>query len=192
MVSLSHYTFSSNNLPKIATDEPMPSWYRLRCKVMDVSGYVAPNEFHAATSFNNNNGVLDKIPPAGTYEARLYWVKYDSFGDAIIGTGPEFFVTIVVTDAEIPTSCCDASKDCVCGTIDDTPATPERGACAPVRLKRTCEAPAAPVVRCGDDTYQTVYVPGGNPPFRVIAKLLDSDCDPILDSNGDPILTTIT
>lgn len=78
----------------------------------------------------------------------------------------------------------------VCGDFTD-PVNPDLGKCEPYREKRDCEKPALPVIECADDTYTTEYDPDGPPFFRVIGKLFDSNCLPILDSTGANILTVI-
>lgn len=79
----------------------------------------------------------------------------------------------------------------VCGDFEE-PENPDLGQCAPYREKRTCDAPVLPVSECEDDEYTVVFTPTLVPPFRIIARLFDSNCELILDSNNQPIWTTIS
>lgn len=78
----------------------------------------------------------------------------------------------------------------VCGTFDEA-VNPDQGQCASRRVKKDCEAPTLPVIQCDDDTYTTVYDPDATPKFSVIAKVFDGNCDPVLDEDGNQILTTV-
>ncbi len=79
----------------------------------------------------------------------------------------------------------------VCGTWDE-PTVHDKGRCAPYRVKIPCEAPTVPTVECGDTEYETVYDPTNvDHPFTVIARVFDNNCEAILDSDGESILTTI-
>src|SRR4051812_28795161 len=71
-VYLSSYNFDVNSRPTIYADDVPAAPYRLRAKIATPSG-----DFHAATSYNNNNLQLDALPPPGTYGIDLYWVRYD-------------------------------------------------------------------------------------------------------------------
>jgi hypothetical protein len=84
------------------------------------------------------------------------------------------------------------NRDCICGPKDEPPPDPDKGNCFPYRTKRTCEAPALPEAPCNDDSYYTIYDPSSPTKFKVIAKLLDSSCQSITDSNDNPILTTLS
>lgn len=79
----------------------------------------------------------------------------------------------------------------VCGTFPE-PTVPDQGDCHPYRLKKDCEAPTLPVPAC-DDTEATIeYDPDATPPFRVLTRLFDSNCEVVTDSEGEPILTYLT
>ncbi len=79
----------------------------------------------------------------------------------------------------------------ICGDFNNTTPTPDLGRCFPYRVKRDCGAPDLPVIECNDDTYVVVAQPGNVLyPFIVISTLFDELCDIILDSAGNPILTT--
>ena len=97
-VVLSSYTMSTANMPQISTNEPMPSSYRLRAKIIDGT----PNSFHAATAMNNNGAALESLPAPGAYPISLYWIKYDSVGN-ITEIGPGNNQTVTIQDVTPPT-----------------------------------------------------------------------------------------
>jgi hypothetical protein len=86
--------------------------------------------------------------------------------------------------------CVGANACEVCGTWEE-PETPDQGICHPYRVKRTCDAPELPGPGpCDDTEYTIVYNPDLTPPFRVISRLFDQDCEVITDEDDNPILTT--
>lgn len=77
-----------------------------------------------------------------------------------------------------------------CGTFSD-PENPDSGACFPYRNQLDCERPALPPVQCDDDEY-TVEASGlASPPFVVVSRIFDENCEPILDENNAPIMTRV-
>jgi chitodextrinase len=97
-VWLTSYSFAASHPPQVYTNDSMPSWYKLRVKVLNVPN--SSHGFHAANAFNNNNAILDAVPPPGTYTAELYWLKYDSTGSSLVEIGPSSSVTIVVGEPD--------------------------------------------------------------------------------------------
>ena len=97
VVTLSRISFSTANKPVISTTEPMPSKYKLRCKIGDG---VTSGGFHAATTMNNNGLTLDVLPSVyGTFPAELYWIKYDDSGSYIYEYSGATTVTVTITSA---------------------------------------------------------------------------------------------
>lgn len=104
----------------------------------------------------------------------------------------EQIVDITIGD-ELPNCNNDVNnRDCICGPKDEPPDDPDKGVCFPYRSKRTCNAPVLPEPPCNDNDYYTIYDPSSPTKFKVVAKLLDSACEPITDSNNNPILTTLS
>jgi hypothetical protein len=93
-VYLSHYTFSSANVPYVYTNEGLDIPFKLRVKIMGVPGYG--NGFHAAQAWNNNYYSLESLPPPGTYTVALYWLKYASDWTTLLEVGPQTTTTITV------------------------------------------------------------------------------------------------
>jgi len=89
--------------------------------------------------------------------------------------------------------CCGRSSQQVCGDFTLPVGTPEdKGICHTIPVKITCEAPAAPEPgECGG-AFVYIYNPDGNPQFVVQQILFDSNCEEILDSNSQTILTTVS
>lgn len=106
--------------------------------------------------------------------------------------GDEQIVDITIGDERPKCNDDVNNRDCVCGPKDQPPDDPDKGVCFPYRSKRTCEAPALPEPPCNDSDYYTIYDPSSPTKFKVVAKLLDSSCEPITDSNNNPILTTLS
>lgn len=79
----------------------------------------------------------------------------------------------------------------VCGKFEE-PVNPDKGKCFPYRVKNDCEAPSVPQNPCNDtDAY--IIVDTENPTkFIVIATLFDENCEPILDDDGNKIMTQIS
>lgn len=84
----------------------------------------------------------------------------------------------------------------VCGEFV-TPTRPDLGQCYPRRLKRDCltsedvevrqmEA-AEEVSGCEDPELTTESTPTLTPPYRIIASVFDTECEPILDENDEPV-----
>lgn len=95
-VYLSQYNFSVYERPSVYTDETLPLPYKLRVKIIGVPGY--PDGFHAVNGWNNNYETLQGLPPAGTYQAKLYWVKYASDYSTLLEVGPQTTVYLTVND----------------------------------------------------------------------------------------------
>lgn len=93
-VYLSHYTFSSANVPYVYTNEGLDIPFKLRVKIIGVPGYG--NGFHAAQAWNNNYYSLESLPPPGTYTVALYWLKYVSDWTTLLEVGPQTTTTITV------------------------------------------------------------------------------------------------
>lgn len=70
------------------------------------------------------------------------------------------------------------------------PVVPDLGRCFPKLTQLDCEAPGpAPLGPCNDNEFTVVSSPGSTPPFFILARLFDENCDPILDEGGNTILT---
>lgn len=183
-VYLSSYSFDSDHIPTIHTNAipTAPDGYILRAKFTNV-----PAEYVQSTTTVNNNGLpLDIIPPPGTYIVMLYWVAFGGTNPEHIGNEQPVIVTIAPPDD----ACTNANQKCVCG--DPVPVSNEdKGKCFPRRTKITCEAPVIQNPPCNDEEYYTIYDPNSTPKFKVVAKLMDSSCEPITDESGNPILTTL-
>ncbi|MDP3072043.1 MAG: putative Ig domain-containing protein [Opitutaceae bacterium] len=93
-VNLSSTTLDPAALPVISTTDAMTPFYRLRTKILDGTGWG----FHAATTWMNNGLRLDLAPPAGYYQAALYWLKYDAVSGNLLphGQGPDRMVSLTV------------------------------------------------------------------------------------------------
>lgn len=78
------------------------------------------------------------------------------------------------------------STDCMCGTFTE-PTNPDLGQCAPLRVKIDCEQPVVPEYPCDDPNVTIVSDPDKVPPFRMIATVFDTNCEPILDTLNNPI-----
>lgn len=83
------------------------------------------------------------------------------------------------------------SVKAVCGDFNTDTDTPDLGQCSPYREKRDCGAPVKPQNPCDDSDAYAESRPNEHPPFVIITKLHDENCDPILDENGAPILTAV-
>lgn len=188
-VYLSSYSFDINHLPTINTNW-IPNLtnggnYILRAKFLN----TANGDVQTTSTLNNNGLQLDSIPASGVYQVSLYWIQYDLNGN-LLYQGNEQIVTVSVDDA-VPDCNNQNNRSCICG--DDVPIQNEdNGQCFPYRTKRDCNAPVLPTPPCGDNDYYTVYDPSSPTKFKVVAKLLDSGCEPITDSNNNPILTTLS
>lgn len=90
-VYLTSYTFPTNNLPYIWTDEVLPPPYKLRAKIQ-------PN-YHATDGWNNQNTQLWSVPGTSYFTVELYWVKYASDYSTILEIGPKNIQTIYVQPA---------------------------------------------------------------------------------------------
>lgn len=188
-VYLSSYSFDVNHLPTINTNW-VPNLagggnYILRAKFLGtVNGDVQ------TTSTLNNNGLqLDSVPEPGVYNVSLYWVQYDTNGN-LLYQSDEQIVTVSVDDA-VPDCNNQNNRSCICGP-EETVQDEDNGQCFPYRTKRSCNAPVLPEPPCNDKDYYTIYDPSSPTKFKVVAKLLDSACEPINDKNNYPILTTLS
>lgn len=99
-IALTSYYFKTAQPAAIFTDEPMPDNYRLRA-IFSGTTTATPSitiaNFSAATSGNNNGFLLDRLPPEGVYEVRLYWEKLDVAGNVVSGgTGPTTTKTVTI------------------------------------------------------------------------------------------------
>jgi hypothetical protein len=75
----------------------------------------------------------------------------------------------------------------ICGTFED-PVIPDLGQCASLAVKRDCEnPPEKSIPPCGDESFTIEHTPDLVPQFRIIATVYDTDCEPILDENDEPI-----
>lgn len=196
-VQLNLYQFDDKHLPIISTKiVPAVSStqaYKLRLKFIDLPD--AP-DLQATDQVNNNNTIIDTIPDPGVYRASIYWNTYSvnpSTGALTLITVSQEQIVDITIGEERPSCNNDVNnRECVCGPKDEPPPDPDKGNCFPYRTKRTCEAPVLPEPPCNDDSYYTIYDPSSPTKFKVIAKLLDSSCEPITDSNDNPILTTLS
>ncbi len=183
-VQLSDYSFDTKHKPLISINVIPDSTYRLRAKLIDGS----TNGFMAATSLNNSGAALDTLPPEGVYNVELYWIQYDSNGNAIyIGTTCK----VVVEVSPEKVDCRKSNKDCICGDEEPVIENEDKGQCFPYREKRSCNAPTPPIAECSDTKAYVVFTPDQTPPFYVVSRLFDQLCDPITDQDGKDILTII-
>jgi hypothetical protein len=83
------------------------------------------------------------------------------------------------------------NTESVCGEFE-TPTNADAGVCHPYRLKISCEAPVIPDAACGDTEFTVAYDPDATPKWRITSRTFDENCDPILDEDGNPILTVST
>jgi hypothetical protein len=188
-VYLSSYNFDAKHLPTINTNW-VPNLagggnYILRAKFLA----TANGDVQTTSTLNNNGLQLDSIPDPGVYQVSLYWLQYDLNGN-LLYQGEEQIVTVSVDDA-VPDCNNQNNRSCICGP-DEQVQDEDNGQCFPYRTKRSCNAPALPEPPCNDSDYYTIYDPSSPTKFKVVAKLLDSACEPITDSNDNPILTTLS
>jgi hypothetical protein len=90
-VRLTAYTFSTDNLPYIWSDEALPPPYKLRAKIQ-------PN-YHATDGWNNHYTKLWSVPGTGYYTVELYWVKYAADYATVVEVGPRNIQTIYIQPA---------------------------------------------------------------------------------------------
>lgn len=81
---------------------------------------------------------------------------------------------------------CGTTTHKACGDFEE-PENPDQGCCHAYRVKRDCERPALPAIGCDDTEYVTEVSNDPTRPFRVLARIFDEDCEPILDENGEEI-----
>lgn len=117
LVYLSFLSISPSSKPVITTTETMLTRYKLRCKM----NYSNGGDFHAATSWNNNNMQLDVLPAPGVYTTGLYWLKYSSDGTKLYEIGPSNVVTVTVLEAAAQDSDGDGIPDAVENQLGTNP-----------------------------------------------------------------------
>jgi uncharacterized repeat protein (TIGR02543 family) len=95
-VYLTSYSFATNNLPQVYTNESLPSPYRLRAKFA--------GNYHAANGWNNNWQTLEGVPGAGSTTVELYWVKYASDQTTILEIGPFYQYSVYIAPPNVVSS----------------------------------------------------------------------------------------
>jgi hypothetical protein len=87
------------------------------------------------------------------------------------------------------------STNSVCGDFEDA-TFPDLGQCRPRRLKKDCRHHVVPIEQvissgqisgCEDENLTTEYFPELTPPIRIIATIFDPECEPLLDTDDEPI-----
>lgn len=75
----------------------------------------------------------------------------------------------------------------ICGTFEE-PVIEDLGQCNPLKLTKDCgDPPEKSVPPCDDENFTIEHTPDLIPQFRVIATVYDTECNPILDENDEPI-----
>lgn len=85
-----------------------------------------------------------------------------------------------------PYGCAGINHREICGEFE-TPTNEDTGRCHPYRVKIDCEAPVVPTPTCPNDEFTVVFDPDLTPPFRVTSLLMDENCEPVTDEDGNPI-----
>lgn len=90
-VSLEFYQFDEHHKPRISSNSSLGANYVLRAKMTGSDGI----SYQTAVTLNNSGARLDSLPPPGIYTTELYWLQFDSSGNAT-QLGDTCLVTVTI------------------------------------------------------------------------------------------------